>query len=148
MRNAAQLLLASVLLLPIAACGGDRSTVATEPEVSASPPAAAATPSAPTASVVATPDAGLPGADNSFDIVVADGAVTGDTGRLKVGVGESVALTVTSNQADEVHVHGYDLTAPVGPGQPAAITFDATIPGVFEIELEQAGTQLASLQVQ
>ena len=44
-------------------------------------------------------------------------------------------------------MHGYDLTdlAPGTPGR--ASTFDATIPGVFEVELHDAGTVLLSLQV-
>jgi hypothetical protein len=50
--------------------------------------------------------------------------------------------------ADEVHVHGYDLTAALTPGQPTELTFAATIPGVFEVELHDAGTVLLTLQVQ
>ena len=44
-------------------------------------------------------------------------------------------------------MHGYDLEAELAPGQPAEIAFDATIPGVFEVELHEAGTLLLSLQV-
>jgi hypothetical protein len=46
-----------------------------------------------------------------------------------------------------VHVHGYDLATALTPGTPAELTFDATIPGVFEVELHEAGTVLLSLQV-
>jgi hypothetical protein len=46
-----------------------------------------------------------------------------------------------------VHVHGYDLEATLTPGTPAEISFDAGIPGVFEVELHEAGTVLLSLQV-
>ena len=44
-------------------------------------------------------------------------------------------------------MHGYDLDADLAPGAPAELTFDATIPGVFEVELHDAGTVLLSLQV-
>jgi heme/copper-type cytochrome/quinol oxidase subunit 2 len=80
-------------------------------------------------------------------VQVAGGQVSGDTGRVPVPVGDQVTLTVTSDVADEVHLHGYDLTAALTPGTPAELTFDATIPGVFEVELHEAGTVLLSLQV-
>jgi hypothetical protein len=83
-----------------------------------------------------------------IEVTVAGGAVTGDTGRVPVAAGTSVTLVVTSDVADEVHVHGYDLTADLDPGQAAELPFDATIPGVFEVELHEAGTVLLSLQVQ
>jgi plastocyanin len=82
-----------------------------------------------------------------IEVEVAGGQVSGDTGRVPVTAGEQVTLVITSDVADEVHVHGYDLEAELSPGQPAEITFDATIPGVFEVELHEAGTQLLSLQV-
>jgi hypothetical protein len=149
LRTSARLSLAFALLLTLAGCGDDASTVTTEQPASA-PSASAISPSpaATAGSPAASPTPAEPTADNTFEIGFADGKATGDTGRLEVALNDSVAITVTSTQADEVHVHGYDLTAPVGPGQPAVIEFDATIPGVFEIELEDLGTQLAALQVQ
>ena len=86
-------------------------------------------------------------AGQRIEVQVAGGQVTGDTGRVPVAVGRQVTLVVTSDVADEVHVHGYDLTAELSPGQPAELTFDATIPGVFEVELHEAGTVLLTLQV-
>jgi hypothetical protein len=80
-------------------------------------------------------------------VTVAGGQASGDTGRVPVAVGTSVTLVVTSDVADEVHVHGYDKEAELSPGQPAEIHFDATIPGVFEVELHKAGTVLLRLQV-
>jgi plastocyanin len=82
-----------------------------------------------------------------IEVEVAGGQVSGDTGRVPVTAGEQITLVITSDVADEVHVHGYDLEAELSPGQPAEIAFDATIPGVFEVELHEAGTQLLSLQV-
>ena len=73
--------------------------------------------------------------------------MTGDTGRLPVALGEQVTVTVTGDRPDEVHLHGYDVTADLVPGTPAELTFDATVPGVFELELHEAGTVLLTLQV-
>lgn len=59
----------------------------------------------------------------------------------------AVRMVVTADVSDEIHLHGYDLHADVGPGQEAVIEFDATIPGVFEIEMEDSGVLIGELQV-
>jgi len=86
-------------------------------------------------------------AGQRIEVTVSGGQVSGDTGRVPVPAGEHVALVVTSDAADELHVHGYDLGYDLAPGTPATVEFDATIPGVFEVELHDAGTLLLSLQV-
>jgi hypothetical protein len=83
-----------------------------------------------------------------LEVTLAGGRASGDVGRVPVTAGEQVTLAITSDVADEVHVHGYDLTGELIPGQPAELTFAATIPGVFEVELHDAGTVLLTLQVQ
>ena len=87
-------------------------------------------------------------AGQRIEVQVSGGQVSGDTGRVPVTAGEHVTLVITSDAADQVHVHGYDLETELSPGQPAELTFDATIPGVFEVELHEAGTVLLSLQVE
>ncbi|WP_347059743.1 hypothetical protein ABC795_04665 [Blastococcus sp. HT6-30] len=82
-----------------------------------------------------------------LEVRVAGGQVTGDNGRVPVALGEPVSVVVTSDAPDEAHLHGYDVTADLAPGQPAELAFDATIPGVFELELHDAGTVLLTLQV-
>ena len=88
-----------------------------------------------------------PPAGQRIEVQIAGGQVTGDTGRVPVVLGEQVTLSVTSDVPEEVHVHGYDLEAALTPGTPAELTFDATIAGVFEVELHEAGTVLLTLQV-
>ena len=83
-----------------------------------------------------------------LEVTLAGGQASGDVGRVPVTAGEQLTLAITSDVADEVHVHGYDLTVELIPGQPADLTFAATIPGVFEVELHEAGTVLLTLQVQ
>jgi heme/copper-type cytochrome/quinol oxidase subunit 2 len=81
-------------------------------------------------------------------ISYSDGQVTSSAGdRLQVAVGETVRLEVASDTAEEVHVHGYDLSADVAPGQTASLAFTADIPGIFEVELEKSHTPLLSLEV-
>ena len=66
----------------------------------------------------------------------ADGVPAGGVVRESTDKGDRVVVVVTSDVTDHVHVHGYDLLRDVAPGAPARIAFRATIPGRFEIELE------------
>jgi hypothetical protein len=80
-------------------------------------------------------------------IAVAKGRVVGGIKRVKVRRGTRVTLTVRADVRDEVHVHGYDLMRRVAPGAPARISFRATVPGRFEVELEKRALQIAELTV-
>jgi hypothetical protein len=61
--------------------------------------------------------------------------------------GRQVVFVVESELADEVHLHGYDLSADVAPGEPATIRFKATAPGLFEAELESRSLPIAEIEV-
>jgi hypothetical protein len=78
--------------------------------------------------------------------VVSNGDVKGPR-QLAADVGEEVVFTVKTDTAEEVHVHGYDTTVEVKPGETATVRLQADIPGVFEVELEEAGLQLTQLRV-
>ena len=82
-----------------------------------------------------------------IDYRISGGKPVGGIGRDSISRGRIVVIRVTSDVADHVHVHGYDLTANVAPGAPATIRFTATAPGRFEIELEERGLQIAELEV-
>jgi hypothetical protein len=80
-------------------------------------------------------------------ITVKGGRPVGGIQHPKVALGDNAIIFVKSDVADEVHFHGYDLSQDVKAGGTAQIPFHATIPGRFEIELENTGTQLAELTV-
>ena len=61
--------------------------------------------------------------------------------------GETVRFRVRSDEAEEVHIHGYDIEKELAPNKTVTVSFKATITGIFEIELEGSATQLASLKV-
>ena len=67
--------------------------------------------------------------------------------RAEVALGSVVALMVSSDPAEEVHVHGYDILRTVSSGHPAHFAFKAEIPGVFEVELEASGRLLLLLEI-
>jgi heme/copper-type cytochrome/quinol oxidase subunit 2 len=80
------------------------------------------------------------------EVTFRDGAVQGPT-RFTLTQGEDVRILVRADVTDEVHLHGYDLRADVAPGDPARIDFVADVAGVFECELEDAGTLLFQLEI-
>jgi hypothetical protein len=80
-------------------------------------------------------------------LAYAGGAVTGGVGRYAVPLGANVEIVVASDVADQVHLHGYDRMVFVTAGATATLRFAATLPGVFDVELEQRGVPLAQLQV-
>ena len=140
MSPAHRALLAPAFVLALAGCAGTDAATA-GPSTSApssTAPASSSDGSSPTSSAPA---------GQRIEVTVTGGQVSGDTGRVPVPLGEPVTLVVTGDVADEVHVHGYDLTLALEPGTPAELSFDATVPGVFEVELHDAGAVLLTLQV-
>jgi plastocyanin len=81
-------------------------------------------------------------------IRVRGGEPVGGVETIEVERGDTIRFTVSSDQPDEVHVHGYDLERPVAPGAPARFSFTADADGIFEVELHGSHTQIASLEVQ
>jgi hypothetical protein len=67
---------------------------------------------------------------------------------LTVRRGETVAFRVRHPSPEEVHVHGYDISRDLPAGETVTVRFPARIEGIFEIELEQSGTQIGSLRVE
>jgi hypothetical protein len=58
-----------------------------------------------------------------------------------------VRFKVTSDVADEIHVHGYDVHKDVEAGGSVTFDFPGKIDGRFVVELENAGEQIAQLEV-
>lgn len=83
----------------------------------------------------------------TINVKVRGGKATGDTGRIAVATGTPIVLSVSSDVADEIHVHGYDRKANIPAGATASVAFAANTPGIFEVELENSKLQLLQLQV-
>jgi hypothetical protein len=79
---------------------------------------------------------------------VVGGVPEGGIVRKTVDKGDVVVLVVSSDVADHVHLHGYDIMRDVAAGGTARIRFRATLPGRFEVELEDRGVQIADLTVE
>jgi copper(I)-binding protein len=136
------LLVVLVLALPLAGCGDDEAAPTTTTE----------TPST-TTETTTTTEATETTATEPVDqptvvrIRVVNGAPQGGIVRETVAKGDRVVLVVTSDVADHVHLHGYDIMRDVAPGRPARLPFRATIPGRFEVELEDRGLPIADITV-
>ena len=81
-------------------------------------------------------------------VVVVNGSPQGGIVRQTVNKDDQVVLVVTSDVADEIHLHGYDKARDVAAGGTIRLPFKATIPGRFEAELESRGVQIAEITVE
>jgi hypothetical protein len=82
----------------------------------------------------------------SFELRVSGSMMTPDS--LQAYQGDTLSITVETDRTEEVHLHGYDKHFIAGPGQPATLTFPASLTGSFVLELEATSTPLGTLQVQ
>lgn len=80
-------------------------------------------------------------------VVVREGEPVGGIAELTYDKGERAKFRVTSDSAEEIHLHGYDIGKDVEAGGTVTFDFDADLEGVFEIELEERATQIAQLTV-
>ncbi|HEY6886882.1 MAG TPA: hypothetical protein VI300_03855 [Solirubrobacter sp.] len=67
--------------------------------------------------------------------------------KLRFAKGDTVRFRVRAPKDEEVHIHGYDIKKDVKGGETENVSFKATIDGIFEIEFENSGTQIAELRV-
>jgi hypothetical protein len=76
-------------------------------------------------------------------VTIAAGKVAPDPGgKVEVATGDHVHISVTSDHADEIHVHGYDIEKEVSAGGTVTIDFTADIPGQFEVEAHKLSPSL------
>ncbi|HSM02097.1 MAG TPA: hypothetical protein VK960_06670 [Acidimicrobiia bacterium] len=146
-----RLLLIAIAVFIVPACGDDDATTTTGADTPSTTASVTTLPPVPSTSNPATTTT----ADSFVDIVIevigssAEVRVEGipTSGRIQITTGTGIRLTIAGDATDEVHLHGYDLTADIAPGQPAVIEFAANIPGIFEVELEDSHRLLVELQV-
>jgi FtsP/CotA-like multicopper oxidase with cupredoxin domain len=134
------LVIAFVVLSP-----GDDSKDKTASTTTASPPPAGSTTPV-TAEPAPPPAAPKP---TFTTITVRGGKPVGGIKRITVTKGDRARIEVTSpDTSDEIHLHGYDLKRDLKAGGSVRFSFEASTDGIYEIELEGAGVQIASLVVE
>ena len=65
--------------------------------------------------------------------------------RLELSRGQTLVLTITSDHADAIHVHGYDLEIPVAAG--ATVTKEVVLDKVGRFEVESHDPVFTILQL-
>lgn len=80
-------------------------------------------------------------------IVVRGGEPVGGVAELTFRRGERIEFAVRSDVAEEVHLHGYDVSKDVAAGGRVRFDVPADIEGAFEAELEHSGVHLAEITV-
>jgi len=81
-------------------------------------------------------------------IRISGGEPVGGVRKLTFKEGGTIRFRVTDETDDEVHLHGYDIEKPVGPGKAAKFSVPATITGRFEVELHDTATPIAEVTVE
>jgi hypothetical protein len=152
-RRTAVLSCSVLLALPLAACGQEESAE----------PAAAETKTTPMPSTTKPrPDHGSEhhhahshhsgngdmATAVDVDVVIKDGDISPAGVRIDTKVGQPVQLHVSSDRADEIHVHSQpDHSFAVSPGRNQSFAFRIGRPGVYEVESHETGTVIMSVAV-
>ncbi len=85
------------------------------------------------AGFAARPSRAQTGATRSFDLDIRQRRVDKARRTVRVTQGDRVVLNWTTDEAVELHLHGYDISLKVAPGTPAAMTVEAKFAGRFPI---------------
>lgn len=81
-------------------------------------------------------------------IVVRGGKPVGGVKDVTVPKNARAVIVITSDAADELHLHGYNVKRDLTPGKTARLPFRATIEGTVEAELEERGLPLVRITTQ
>jgi ABC-type glycerol-3-phosphate transport system substrate-binding protein len=145
-RLLSSLVAAGAAVLLLAGCGGGSNDADGTTSTVATTTAATTEPDATTTTATTTTGNGSP-KQQKVVISIENAVSVGGIKRVTVKKGETLTLVVGSDVADEIHLHGYNLKQDVAAGGTAKLTFVANVPGRFEVELEEHGTQIADLTV-
>lgn len=82
-----------------------------------------------------------------FDLKVANKKLVEGPELLSARKGDLVIIRATADEAEELHLHGYDRSVDLEPGVEAELRLSANATGRFLIELEHSKTEIAALEV-
>ena len=74
------------------------------------------------------------------EVAIENRAVAGEQSVLRFTEGERVRVRWTTDEAAEIHVHGYDLFVELEPGKATVVEFDAYATGRFPVTAHGFGT--------
>jgi hypothetical protein len=79
-----------------------------------------------------------------FAITIKQRKVEAAANVIRASQGDTVEIVLTSDEAAEVHLHGYDLLLALAPNVPATMRFTAKISGRFPLEVHRFGAASSS----
>ncbi|MGD1284017.1 hypothetical protein ACKUUI_25600 [Mycobacterium seoulense] len=90
-----------------------------------------------------------PAAGPDINVTIANGQVTPTNASLQARVKQQITLRVTSDAADELHVHSTpDHKFPVAAAPNQTFQFAVDVPGTVEVELHHLDRTIATIQIQ
>jgi len=81
-------------------------------------------------------------------IEITGGEPVGGVQDLDFTSGDDIRFDVKSDEAWEIHFHGYDLEMDVEAGGMVSFDVPADIEGVFEVEIEDTAAEIANVTVE
>ncbi len=66
---------------------------------------------------------------------------------IRVTEGQKVVIRATADVTDEVHLHGYNNSVPIKPGEQVSLEFTADKTGRFPVELEELKKDIGIIEV-
>ncbi|WP_346767668.1 cupredoxin domain-containing protein [Knoellia koreensis] len=140
------------LVTALTACGGgdpaggggatSSSSTSSNPTSSGSPTSSATSTTSASSSSTSTP------AGRTVEVTITGRKVDPAPATVKLGVGEKLTLTVTSDHDDVLHIHGFDIEKNLKAGQPTTVELTGDAPGVYEVETHEPELRLLKIAVQ
>jgi FtsP/CotA-like multicopper oxidase with cupredoxin domain len=82
-----------------------------------------------------------------IELNIENNRITLGPSAIRLAQGDEVTLSIKTDRADELHIHGYDLRANLLLDRVVSLTFIATVTGRFEIELHKSHVAIGALEV-
>lgn len=136
-----------VLVAGLAACGSGAASTSETSSSSASSSASTASSSAPSPSGSSSASSSSSPAQRTVTVTVTGSRVTPAPRTVELAVGETMTLTVTSDHADQLHVHGFDIEKELPAGTPVSVELTGESPGVYEVETHHPELRLLKIAV-
>lgn len=83
----------------------------------------------------------------TFNLVIKGKKLISGPKTIVLKEGDKVKITITADEAEEWHLHGYDKMVVLEKDKPAQIAFTANLTGRFIYELERSSTEIGTIEV-
>ena len=87
------------------------------------------------------------GSVKRLEVTIAGTTVTPAPAQVELPVGSTLELVVTSDHADELHAHGFEVESELKAGVPITVRLTAKEPGSYEVETHEPALTLLTVAV-